>query len=56
LRFASIEVQEETNSKLIDRTSEGKDNDIDYHCILLDITLPDGNGLAILKKVRAEGN
>jgi CheY-like chemotaxis protein len=40
---------------LDDRTGEGKDNDIDYDCILLDITLPDGNGLAILRKVKAEG-
>ncbi|HET6541641.1 MAG TPA: response regulator transcription factor [Chryseolinea sp.] len=27
----------------------------DYDCILLDITLPDGNGLSILKKLKDEG-
>jgi len=27
----------------------------DYDCILLDITLPDGNGLAILEKLKKEG-
>ena len=28
----------------------------DYDCILLDITLPDGNGLAILEKLKKAGN
>lgn len=32
-----------------------KIDDFDYDCILLDITLPDGNGIQILREVRAQG-
>lgn len=37
------------------RSAEQKTGLYDYDCILLDIMLPDGNGLEILEKLKAQG-
>ena len=37
------------------RTALNKCDDYTYDCILLDITLPDGNGLKLLEQLRATG-
>jgi DNA-binding response OmpR family regulator len=35
------------------RTAMSKSESFDYDCVLLDITLPDGNGLNVLKELKA---
>ena len=37
------------------RTARQKAADYDYDCILLDVMLPDGNGLELLEELRHEG-
>ena len=37
------------------KTAHSKIGSYDYDCILLDITLPDGNGLALLKEMKSLG-